>query len=116
MPKFNLIFLTLALGFCTSFLFGQEVDCLVPTQNNAPKHDFKLEHSLNALAVSVNNTFEEVVNFHPEKEPTSQNPFTAGTVCQTICKTKLKAYVKASKLLNLSTAVRTLIYPFHSFL
>ncbi|MFV0565708.1 MAG: hypothetical protein ACK5NB_07735 [Flavobacteriaceae bacterium] len=116
MPKFNLIFLTFALSFCTTFLFGQEADYLAPTNDNTPKHDFKLEHSLNALAVSVNNTFEETVDFHPEKTPTSQNPFTASAAYQTVCKTELKACVKASKLLNLSAAVRVLIYPFHSFL
>jgi chromosome condensin MukBEF complex kleisin-like MukF subunit len=114
MLKFNGLLLTIALSFFTLCLGKAEGDLTlkkpVPTQQ---LHDF---HALNTSAISVNNSFEELIVIDEHNTRFSENRFYAITRLSNLCISIDLKYLKACDFFNLNLTISKIIYPFHSFL
>ncbi|MEN3323922.1 hypothetical protein VP395_09295 [Mariniflexile soesokkakense] len=114
MLKFNSLLLTLALSLFTLFLSKPEGDLAL--KKITPTHEVKIDHSFNALAITTDNSFQELVRFDKEKEPTKPNHFYAKNFLnETVYESDLH-YLKVCDFLDLNLTTRSIIYPFHSFL
>lgn len=115
MLKFNTILLTLALSFFALFLSEAEGDGLL-LKKVTTTHDVKVDSSFNALAINTNNSFQEVLSFNNQKEPTSANEFQAQNTLSKLAFEKEIQYLKISEFIDLKLTPQDIIYPFHSFL
>ncbi|MBP0905617.1 hypothetical protein ACFSKN_10450 [Mariniflexile gromovii] len=114
MLKFNSLLLTLALSLFTFFLSEAEGDLAI--KKIAPTHDVKIDHSFNALAITSNNSFQELLSFNTEKEPTFQNHFYAKSSLNKVVFENELQYLKVCDFIDLKLTPQSIIYPFHSFL
>lgn len=114
MLKFNNLLLTLALSLFALFLCESEGNLAL--KKTTSTHDLKIDHSFNALALTTNNSFQELVSFNKEKEPTHKNHFYAkNPINEAVFESDLQ-YLKVCNFLDLNLTTRSIIYPFHSFL
>lgn len=114
MLKFNSLLLTFALSLFALFLCESEGNSAL--KKTTSTHDFKIDHSFNALALTTNNSFQELVSFDKEKNQPNQNHFYAKNLSnEVIFKSDLQ-YLKVCGFLDLNFTTRNIIYPFHSFL
>lgn len=114
MSKINCLFLTVALSFYSLFLFNSEGG--ISFEKNSPAHSFKIDHSINTSAISINNTYEELLNFDKQKRLVSNHLFEAIKPLSKSFIDENSIYLKACTLLDLNLTPTTIIYPFHSFL
>jgi hypothetical protein len=114
MSKFNCLLLTVALSFCSLILFHSEGS--ISFKKNTPLHNFKIDQSINACAVSINNSYEELINFDKQKRLAGGNFFYAIKSLNEPFLNDNSNYLKACNLLDLNLTTTTIIYPFHSFL
>ncbi|MFI0429830.1 hypothetical protein [Mariniflexile sp. HMF6888] len=114
MLKFNSLLLTLALSLFALFLYESEGDLAL--KKTTSTHDLKIDYSFNALAVITNNSFQELVSFDKEKEPSNENHFySKNPINEVVFESDLQ-YLKVCDFLDLNLTPRSIIYPFHSFL
>ncbi|WP_308991594.1 hypothetical protein QLS71_006140 [Mariniflexile litorale] len=114
MLKFNSLLLTLALSLFSLFLSETGGDLAI--KKIPTTHDVKIDHSFNALAITTNNSFQELVSFEKDKEPPTENRFyTKNTSNKTVFENELQ-YLKVCDFIDLNLTTRSIIYPFHSFL
>lgn len=114
MPKFNNLLLTFVLALFTLFLCESEVH--FDLKKDTQKHEIKIDNTFNALAISINNSFHELLNLDNQKEPTAQNNYyTKNSLDKLVFKEELQ-YLKICDLINLKLSPQNIIYPFHSFL
>ena len=114
MLKFNCLFLTVALSFFTLFLNKTEGD--LTFKKNLPTHNLQDYHSLNTSAISVNNSFEELLTFHKHNQQPSVNHFfTISRLNEMLLGINLN-YLKVCDFFDLNLTIGKIIYPFHSFL
>jgi len=114
MSKFNCLLLTVALSFCSLILFHSEGS--ISFERNTPIHHLKIDQSINACAVSINNSYEELINFDKQKRLTNVNLFCSVKPLREAFLDDNSNYLKACNLLDLNLTTTTIIYPFHSFL
>lgn len=114
MLKFNCLLLTVTISFFSLFLFKTENSR--PFQSIAHTHDIKIDGLYNALAISANNSFEELLNFDKQKKPTVYNVFNDFKPVKKGLLDESLNYLKVCNFLDLNLTTRTIIYPFHSFL
>ncbi|CAH8282700.1 hypothetical protein EV196_101552 [Mariniflexile fucanivorans] len=114
MLKINSLLLTLALSLFTLFLCETEGDLAL--KKTTPTHDVKIDHSFNALAITTNNSFPELVSFNAEKEPNFQNQFYAKNILKLVVFENESQYLKVCDFIDLNLTTQSIIYPFHSFL
>lgn len=114
MSKFNCLFLTLALSFFSLILFHSEGS--ISFNKNTPIHHLKIDQSINAYAISINNSYEVLINFDKQKRLTNVNLFCSVKPLREAFLDDNSNYLKASNLLDLNLTPTTIIYPFHSFL
>lgn len=114
MSKFNCFLLTVALSFFSVFLFKSESGIYFKT--NTPIHHFKIDQSINACALSINNSYEELITFEKQKRLASGNSLNSiGSLSEALLDNNSN-YLKACNLLDVNLTPSTIIYPFHSFL
>lgn len=114
MLKVHTLLLTLALPFFTLFLFESEANFALKKVTHP--HDIKIDHTFNALAISINNSFDELLNFDYQKNPSRQNHAYTKSVLSTIFVEKELHYLKVCNFIDLELSPQNIIYPFHSFL
>ena len=113
MSKFNCLLLTVALSFCSLILFHSEGS--ISFERNTPIHHLKIDQSINACAVSINNSYEELINFDKQKRLASGHAFYPIDLSEAFLD-EHSNYLKACNFLDLNLTPTTIIYPFHSFL
>ena len=114
MLKFNCLLLTVTLSFLSLFVIKTE-DAFTLNTNHST-HSLKKDHSFNALAISTNNSFEELLNFdEQEKQPNINFSFSNTSFNEVFFNAQLQ-YLKICNLINLNFTISKIIFPFHSFL
>lgn len=114
MSKFNCLVLTVIISFFSFFLFITE--STISFKSIVHKYDIKIDNAYNALAISTNNSFQELLNSDKQKKPSSCNVFYTFKHLKKIFLDVDFNYLKGCNLLDLNLTTRTIIYPFHSFL
>jgi hypothetical protein len=114
MQKFHGLLLTVALSFFTLFLCKFHTD--VALKKITPTHKLHDNNSLNSYAISANSSFEELRNFEEYKNQLSVSHFYTNLSLNKFLLDVNSSYLKACDFFNFSLTVRTIIYPFHSFL
>ena len=113
MSKFNCLLLTVALSFCSLILFHSEGS--ISFEKNTPVHHFKIDQSVNACAVSINNSYEELISFDKQKRLAGGHAFYPIKPLSKAFLDDNSNYLKACNFLDLNLTPTTIIYPFHSF-
>lgn len=114
MSKFNCLLLTVALSFYSLFLFNSER--VISFEKNTPVHSFKIDYSINTSAISINNTYDELLNFDKQKRLASGRLFYAIKPLSKSLLDENSSYLKTCNLIDLNLTPTTIIYPFHFFL
>lgn len=114
MLKFNSLLLTVTLSFFSLILFKTED--YISFRKNTPAHHIKIDQSINAYAISFNNSYEELLSFDKQKRLTNSNFIYSIKPLSKAFINHDSDYLKASNLLDLNLTPTTIIYPFHSFL
>lgn len=114
MLKFNGLLLTITLSLFT--LFASEFEGVLAIKKITSTRDLKIDHSYNTLAISTNNSLLELAGFEKEKEQTFDTKFFAKKpISEKVFESDLQ-YLKVCNFLDLNLTIRSIIYPFHSFL
>ena len=114
MSKFNCLLLTVALSFYSLILFHSEGG--ISFEKNSPTHTLKIDQSFNACAISIHNSYEELITFDKQKRLAGGNFFYAIKSLNEPFLDDNSNYLKACNFLDLNLTPTTIIYPFHSFL
>lgn len=114
MQKFHGLLLAIAISFFTLILCKLECDIALKTQTATYK--LKNNHSSKASAISIINSSEELLNFDEYKKQPSVNHFYTNASLTKIPLDVDSSYLKTCDFFDYSLTVRTIIYPFHSFL
>ncbi len=114
MSKFNCLLLTVTLSLFSLILFNTEGD--ISFVKNTPAHHYKVDQSVNACAVSINNSYGEFISFDKQKRLTNYNlSFAIEPLSQAHSNSNVN-YFKLCKLFDLNLTSSTIIFPFHYFL
>ena len=113
MLKLNCLLLTVTISFFSLFLFNTENT--ISFNSITHTHDIKIDGLYNTFAISANNSFLELLSFDKQKL-TNANFIYKSTCLKKVFLDERLNYLKASNLLDLNLTIRTIIYPFHSFL
>lgn len=114
MLRLNCFLVTVTISFFSLFLFKTED--VVPFKTvTHHTHDIKIDGLYNTFAISVDNSFLELLNFDKQKL-TNTNFIYTFTCLKNVFLDACFNYLKISNLLDLNLTTRTIIYPFHSFL
>lgn len=114
MSKINCFVLTVVISFFSLFLFKTE--STISFKNITQASDIKIDNAYNACAITVDNSFQDILNFDTQKKPTHSNVFYSFRTIKTLLLNETLNYLKICDLLDLNLTTRTIIYPFHSFL
>ncbi|WP_445736084.1 hypothetical protein [Mariniflexile sp.] len=114
MLKINCLFLTVTLSFFSLFLFKTESNLSYKSVSHP--HDIKIDRSVNASAISINNSFEELVSFEKLKKQNHVNYSESYKPLNKVLLENNSNYLKACDFFNLNLTISKIIYPFHSFL
>lgn len=113
MFKFNCFLITVTISFLSLFLFQTETSIQFSSTKQA--HDIKFDVNYNTSGISANNSFHELFSF--DKLKLTSVPFTNSFKYIKKGLSDYHAnYFKTCNLIDLNLTVRTIIYPFHSFL
>ena len=113
MLRINCFLLTVAISFFSLFLFKTEGAVTFKTVSHT--HDIKIDGLYNTLAISIDNSFRELLSFDKQKLTNTNFIYTFTCLKNVFLETSFN-YLKISNLLDLNLTTRTIIYPFHSFL
>lgn len=113
MLKFNCFLLTVTISFFSLFLFKTEGPIAYKTVTHT--HEIKIDDFYNTCAISVDNSFRDLLSFTKQKL-TSANFFDTFTCLKKVFLEEGINYLKVCNLIDLNLTTRTIIYPFHSFL
>ncbi len=114
MLKINCFFLTITLSLFSLFLFKTESNLSFKPVNHP--HNIKIDHSINACAISTNNFFEGFSNFEKLKKQNHVNYFESFKPLNKVLVENNSHYLKTCNFLDLNLTISKIVYPFHSFL
>lgn len=117
MRKFSYLLLISLLCFFVLSLNKAEGAINFNTSTSTPVHNLQNDHSYNACAISIDNSFQgESLNFEEFKREPSINQFSSIILLDELLLNIDLHYLKACNFFNFNLTVREIIYPFHSFL
>ena len=114
MLKINCLLLTVTLSFLSLFLFKTETNLAFKSVSQA--HDIKIDYSINTCAISINNSFEELVRFDKLKKQNHVNYLKSYKPLNEVLVENNSHYLKACDFLDLNLTISKIVFPFHSFL
>ncbi|SFZ89911.1 hypothetical protein SAMN05428642_101633 [Flaviramulus basaltis] len=114
MQKINFLFLTVSLSFFSLFLFKTESNLSVKSVNHS--HDIKIDQSYNSCAISIDNSFDEILSFDEQKNQNQINYLESFKSLNRVLVENNSHYLRICQLFNLNLTIKKIVYPFHSFL
>jgi len=114
MLKINCLLLTVTLSFFSLFLIKTESNLAFKPTNHS--HDLKIDHSINACAISTNNSFVELLSFDKQKKQSEINYLESFKPLNKALVENNSSYLKTCDFLDLNLTIHKIIFPFHSFL
>jgi hypothetical protein len=114
MLKINWLFLTITLSFFSLFLLRTESNLSFKSVSH--QHDIKSDYSINACAISINNSFEESLSFEKLKKQNHVNYLESFKPLNKVLVENNSHYLKTCNFLDLNLTISKIVYPFHSFL
>lgn len=114
MLKINALLLTVTVSFFSLFLNKTESNLSFKAVNHS--HDIKIDHSINACAISASNTTVEFFNFDKLKKQSQTNYLESFKPSNKVLVKNNTCYLKDCDFFNLNLTIREIVFPFHSFL
>lgn len=114
MLRVNTLLLTVTISFFSIFLFKTESNVSFKAINHS--HDIKIDSSINACAITTNNSLVEFFSFNEQKTQSQTNYLESYKPLNDVLVENNGRYLKACDFINLNLTIREIVFPYHSFL